>query len=208
MIQVNDDIFDCLHLFSNSIETDIPSASDPDVIYFGPGYHTVAGNILNVASGKTVYIAGGAVLTAKLAIQNVSDVTIRGRGVLYHASVDAILVENSTNVVVSDVISLNPGHYAVLAGNVNGMEIRGLRSFSSAGNGDGIDFFCSQNILIDGVFMRNSDDTIAIYSHVGLSVSDMSNSKLTLSSAGITTEIRPTSRLVTQHSGLMSPIPS
>lgn len=168
VVQVNDDIFDCLHLFSNPIETDIPSPDDPDVIYFGPGLHTIPGDVLNVTSGKTVYIAGGGALTAKLAIQNVSDVTVRGRGVLYHSSIDAILVENSSDVRVFDIISLNPQHYAVLAGNVNGMTIERLRSFSGAGNGDGIDFFCSQNILIDGVFMRNSDDTIAIYSHVSM----------------------------------------
>jgi hypothetical protein len=174
MISVNDDIFDCLHLFSNPIETDIPSSSDKDVIYFGPGLHTVPGNVLNVTSGKTVYIAGGGVLTAKVAFQNVSDVALRGRGVLYHSSSDAILVEYSSNVAVSDIISLNPSHYAVMAGEVDGMTIRGLRSFSGAGNGDGIDFFCSQNILIDGVFMRNSDDNIAIYSHV----SDSTTSEL------------------------------
>lgn len=166
MIQVNDDIFDSLHLLSNPIESSIPDASDPNVIYFGPGLHTISSNVLNVTSGKTVYIAGGGVLTAKLAVQNVSDVVIRGRGVLYHSISDAILVEYSSNIAVSDVISLNPSHYAILAGNVDGMKVSGLRAFSSAGNGDGIDFFCSQNILIDGVFMRNADDTIAIYSHV------------------------------------------
>jgi polygalacturonase len=36
---------------------------------------------------------------------------------------------------------------------------------NSKGNGDGIDVFCGQNVLIDRVFMRNSDDTIALYQH-------------------------------------------
>src|SRR5438067_3752620 len=66
VVQINDDIFDCLHVFTNHIDPNPPSADDPDVIYFGPGMHTVAGNVLTVPSGKTVYLAGGAVLTAQV----------------------------------------------------------------------------------------------------------------------------------------------
>ncbi|ENH73500.1 hypothetical protein FOC1_g10008993 [Fusarium oxysporum f. sp. cubense race 1] len=43
--------------------------------------------------------------------------------------------------------------------------ISGYRSFSSHGNGDGVDLFCSSDILVENCFLRNSDDTIAIYGH-------------------------------------------
>jgi hypothetical protein len=43
--------------------------------------------------------------------------------------------------------------------------IENLKSISCGGNYDGIDIFCSSNIVIEGVFMRNSDDCIAIYGH-------------------------------------------
>ncbi|KFZ00546.1 hypothetical protein V500_01025 [Pseudogymnoascus sp. VKM F-4518 (FW-2643)] len=164
VVEVNDDIFDCVHLLSNSIETDAPSANDTNIIYFGPGLHTVPGNILQVPSDTTVYIAGGGVLNADIALQNVTNSGVRGHGVVYH-STNTILVEYSSNIAISDVIVLNPRWYSINAGQVDGLTINGVRSFSSAGNADGIDLFCSQNVLVNGVFMRNSDDNVAIYNH-------------------------------------------
>lgn len=35
VIQTNNDIFDCLHLLSNTIDFNVPSAGDPNVIYLG-----------------------------------------------------------------------------------------------------------------------------------------------------------------------------
>jgi hypothetical protein len=166
VIEINGDIFNVVHLLSNTIETDIPAGNATDVIYFGPGLHTVTGGLLPVPSNTTVYIAGGAVLKAELTFQNISNSVLRGRGIVYHASGHSILIENSTNVRIENVISLNPSHYSIQAGEANGLTISNFRGFSSAGNGDGIDLFCCQNTLVDGVFMRNSDDNIAIYTHV------------------------------------------
>jgi hypothetical protein len=166
VIEINGDIFNVVHLLSNTIETDIPAANATDVMYFGLGLHKVTGGLVSVPSNTTVYIAGGGVLNAELTFQNISNSVLRGRGVVYHTSDHSILIENSTNIRIQDVISLNPGHYAIQAGEANGLTISNFRGFSSVGNGDGIDLFCCQNTLIDGVFMRNSDDNIAIYSHV------------------------------------------
>jgi hypothetical protein len=49
--------------------------------------------------------------------------------------------------------------------NVFNVHVNGYRSFSFAGNGDGVDFFCSSDITIENCFLRNSDDAIALYSH-------------------------------------------
>lgn len=165
VIQVNNDMWDCLNLFSNTIETDAPSPDDPNVIYFGPGVHTVAGGVTNVTSGKTVYVAGGAVVTSTFAFQNVSNASLRGRGVVYHSSAGAVLVESSKNISIEDLIFLNPKGYTVTAGEADSMTVRNIRSFSSVGWGDGMDYFCCKNVLVDGVFMRNSDDCVALYQH-------------------------------------------
>ena len=166
IVQVNDNIFDCLHLLSNTIETNAPTGNSTDVIYFGPGVHTVPGGVLQVPSGKTVYLAGGAVLTANVNFSNVHDASMRGRGVLYNNPGGAITVEYSSNITIEGAITaLDPNGYAVIAGQVDGLTIRGLHAFSNKGNGDGIDLFSCQNVLIDSVFMRNSDDCIALYNH-------------------------------------------
>ncbi|KIM93159.1 glycoside hydrolase family 28 protein [Oidiodendron maius Zn] len=166
VIQVNDDIFDCLHLMTNTIDMDVPSPSDPSVIYFGPGMHNVtsANNTLMVPSNKTVYLAGGAVLKAGVTFANVSNSILRGRGILYNVPVGAVLVAYSNNITVDGVTMLDPPNgYSLEVGQSDGVVVRNIHSFSSRGNGDGIDLFCTQNILIEGVFMRNSDDCIALY---------------------------------------------
>ena len=165
VIQVNDDIFDCLHLLAGAIDTSPPDSTDPDVLYYGPGLHTVAGNVLTVPSGKTVYLAGGAVLRAGVTFSNVDSVKLLGRGVIIAPSGGACTAEYSTDVEIGGVTMLDPNGYAVTAGQVDGLTITGVRAFSSKGNGDGIDLFCCTNAVIDGVFMRNSDDCIALYNH-------------------------------------------
>jgi hypothetical protein len=77
---------------------------------------------------------------------------------------DAILIEYSKNVEVDGIIEV-PTSYTVLIGQSQNIAIRNIKSISAGGNNDGIDVFTSSNVLVDGVFMRNSDDNIAIYGH-------------------------------------------
>lgn len=165
VVQINDDIFDCLHLFARAIEKRRPMPDDPDVLYYGPGVHTTADGYLTVPSGKTVYLDGGAVLKATVLFRNVEHAGLAGRGVLAGTMDGGVLVENSRNISVGAVTTLNPAGYAVKLGEATGVTIKGLCSFSSKGWGDGIDVFCSSNVVVDGVFMRNSDDCVAIYTH-------------------------------------------
>ncbi|KAF7591062.1 hypothetical protein BBP40_002022 [Aspergillus hancockii] len=168
VVQVNDDIFDTLQLFTNQIETNVPNLQDPNVLYFGLGIDNgpITGNgTLVVPSGKTVYLAPGAVVTSRLAFQNATSGAIRGRGVIASKSSGGILIEWSQNIIVEDILILGPKGFSVTTGSSKDVTISGVRSISSTGNGDGIDFFCSENILIDGVFLRNSDDNIALYQH-------------------------------------------
>lgn len=163
-LEVNGDIFHNLQIFTNSPETFKPDPKDPNVIYFAPGFHKLKDNVLNVASGKTVYLAGGSVLKASIHCENVKDVRICGRGIVYKAN-DGVGVNFSSNVLIEDLVFLNPDHYTVSSGQSSNLTIKNIRSFSAKGWGDGIDLFSNTNVLIDGVFMRNSDDCIAIYGH-------------------------------------------
>ena len=79
-VEFDGDITHPMLVFADALETDVPNANDPDVVYFGPGLHEIGDTA--IASGKTVYLAGGAYLKGRLKGHNVQDVTIRGRGVL------------------------------------------------------------------------------------------------------------------------------
>ncbi|HWK05047.1 MAG TPA: serine hydrolase [Puia sp.] len=192
-IEVNGELFHNLHLFAGPVETCRPSPTDPHTIYYGPGIHQVGR--VTVPGGTTVYIAGGALVEGQFLVSHVENVRILGRGILYQTKGrpvstpaassaaattttpaisagktgnkirnDDILVEFSKNVEINGIIVL-PVTYTVLMGNSEYVTIRNLKSFSAGGNNDGIDVFCSKDVLIDSVFMRNSDDNIAIYGH-------------------------------------------
>ena len=166
-IEFNGDKLHNLHLFANPVETSRPEPGDTNVLYFGPGVHTPPDSsraVYNIPSGKTVYIAGGAVVKGKLVCDKVSHVKITGRGMLYQPR-DGIQVSHSDNITIEGIIVVNPVHYTVSGGESNHIVIRNLKSFSARGWGDGIDMMSCPDVTIEGVFMRNSDDCIAIYGH-------------------------------------------
>ncbi|MDX6313969.1 MAG: hypothetical protein QOF44_3433 [Streptomyces sp.] len=175
-IEFNEEIFDNLQLFAGAIDTNPPSADDPDVIYFGPGVHTTSDGHLTVPSGKTVYLAGGAVVKAKVLMDNVENAKLLGRGMLYQSpDWGGCSITYSANIEVDGVMWLNPQGNTITAAETKNLTIRNIRSLSSAQWGDGIDLFCCTDVVIDGAFMRNSDDCIAVYNHRWDYVGDTNN---------------------------------
>ncbi|MDQ0956334.1 hypothetical protein QFZ66_000212 [Streptomyces sp. B4I13] len=164
-IEVDGEIFNNLQLHANPIESNVPDPDDEDVIYFGPGLHKTTDNVVKVPSGKTVYLAGGAVLTSRVEFVNVENARLIGRGVLYN-SPSGVLLQYSKNIEIDGIMVLNPSSgYAATVGQSKQVTIRDFHSYSHGQWGDGIDVFSSEDVLIDNVWMRNSDDCIAIYAH-------------------------------------------
>ena len=157
-VEVNGDIFHNLHLFANPLETDVPDKNDPDVLYYGPGLHTPENGELKVPSGKTVYLAGGAVLAGRVIMEGVHDVNLRGRGIIDYKVKGGIRIANSRNVLVEGVVTTQ-----CATGGSDGVTIRNVKSISYYGWGDGMNVFASNNVLFDGVFCRNSDDCTTVY---------------------------------------------
>lgn len=105
-VEVNGDIFHNLHLFANPIDENKPKKiKDKNLIYFGPGIHTFPGDTLNVPSGKTVYVAGGAVVKGLIQVVNAQDVKIFGRGIVIPDRWAGLRIVNSKNVTIEGVIS-------------------------------------------------------------------------------------------------------
>ncbi|KAJ5202363.1 hypothetical protein N7449_004442 [Penicillium cf. viridicatum] len=77
----------------------------------------------------------------------------------------AIHMSQASNIHVEGVTSLGASGFSLSAGECTNVHVNRYRSFSSSGNGDGVDLFCSSEIMIENCFLRNSDDTIALYSH-------------------------------------------
>ncbi len=157
-VEVNGDIFHNLHLFANPIETYRPSPKDKNVIYFGPGIHPIEGGALMVPSGKTVYVAGGALLMGRLIVDKAQNVKILGRGMIDHSVKGGIRIANSSNVLVEGLFTTQ-----CATGGSKDVTIRNVKSISYYQWGDGMNVFASNNVLHDGVFIRSSDDCTTVY---------------------------------------------
>lgn len=159
-VEVNGDIFHNLHLFANPIDPDVPRKKKAkNLIYFGPGIHHLPGDSLVVSSGKTVYVAGGAVVRGTIRVKNAQNVKVLGRGyVAPEGRGYGVSIENSKNVEVEGVVVTQ-----CPTGGSDGVTIRNVKSISWYGWGDGMNVFASSNVLLDGVFCRNSDDCTTIY---------------------------------------------
>lgn len=166
-IEVNDDIFHNLHLFINPIDKDRPddnaliNATDTgsDLIYFAPGLHRLPGDTLCIASGKTVYIDGGARVEGTLIIRDADNIKIFGRGEVRPTGRGAgVKLIDSSNIEINGIVVSQ-----IPIGQCDSVYIKNVKGFSHYGWGDGIDVFSSHNVSIDGIFFRNSDDCVAVY---------------------------------------------
>ena len=166
-VEFNGDRLHNLHLFANPLETETYTGSSNKVMYFGPGVHRpqdLPNTQIQIPSNTTVYLAPGAVVKAKFLIDKAENVRIIGRGILDH-SLRGVEITHSKNILIDGITVVNPDHYTIFGGEANGLTIKNLKSFSCKGWSDGIDLMCCNDVLIDNVFMRNSDDCIAIYAH-------------------------------------------
>jgi hypothetical protein len=157
-----------------ALETPLePGGETPKVLYFAPGMHYIEEMILRIPSGTTVYLAGGAVLVGTLVCERVEDVTVRGRGMIYLAEFHrfsafrGLRIVFSKRITVEGIMVVDPPHYSIYLGSSEYVHIRNFKSFSTRGWSDGIDMMSCSHIEIDDIFMRNSDDCIAIYGSRG-----------------------------------------
>lgn len=157
-VEVNGDIFHNLHLFANPLDTFEVDKKNPDLIYFGPGIHRFEGGEFRIPSGKTVYVAGGAVMMGRMLIENVHDVKLLGRGIIDPSVKMGIRIANSRNVHVEGLVATQ-----CATGGSDSVTIRNVKVISYFGWGDGMNVFSSRNVLFDRVFCRTSDDCTTVY---------------------------------------------
>ena len=157
-VEVNGDIFHNLQLFANPIEKFIPVEKDTNVIFFAPGIHKFEDDKFYVPSGKTVYLAGGAVFMGQVLFENVRDAKLLGRGIIHHSVKMGVHTANSKNIYVEGIVCTQ-----CATGGSDSVTIRNVKSISYFGWGDGMNVFASNNVLFDRVFCRNSDDCSTVY---------------------------------------------
>lgn len=205
-VEINGERFHNLHLFANELEQHVPdpqgedticlhagsycvnervNIENPRLIYFAEGLHYFEDGLFSIPSNTTVYIAGGAVIVGSLLCSHALNVTIGGRGFIYLREIEkttywrSIDIRYSSNVTVRDLVSIDPPHYSIHLGQSENIRIHNFKAFSTRGWCDGIDMMSCSNVRIDDVFLRTSDDCIAVYGSRGEYKGDTSNIHVT-----------------------------
>lgn len=138
-------------------------------LYIEPGIHYIREAVLRLPSDTRVYLEGGCILIGAFICSGVENVHIYGRGIIWqsdfprYGGINGLRISHSDNIRVEDIIFINPPHYTLYIGGSQDILIRNIKAFSCEGWSDGIDMMSSSKIRIEGGFLRNSDDCIAIY---------------------------------------------
>jgi hypothetical protein len=174
-IEVNENWVGALHLFANPPEAHAPRPDDPNVIYFGPGVHEVAG--VTVGSGKTLYVAAGAVVKGSadrrspvITLQG-EHIVLRGRGVIdgslcpTHAR--NLLLVRGKDIAVEGVIFRDSSVWTIPIRQSDRVTVKNVKLLGYRANSDGIDVCNSRDVTIEGCFIRTLDDLIVVKADKG-----------------------------------------
>jgi len=156
-----------LHLFADPPEANVPKAGATGVRYFGPGVHR-PGKI-QLKSGETLYIAGGAVVYTAVEARGATGVRILGRGVIDTSEYErgkgggCIRLMDCSDVKIDGVILRDPDVWCLSAFGCRNVEISSVKLVGLwRYNADGIDICNSQDVVIRNSFVRAFDDAIVL----------------------------------------------
>jgi len=156
-----------LHLFADPPEADVPSGDGAGVRYFGPGVHR-PGKI-QLKSGETLYVAGGAVVYTAVEARGASGVRILGRGIIDTSEYErdrgggCIRLTDCSDVKIEGVILRDPDVWCLSAFGCRNVEIANVKLVGLwRYNADGIDICNSQDVVIRNSFVRAFDDAIVL----------------------------------------------
>lgn len=154
---------------ANEIRSGLLRMPKGRTLYFGQGIHYIEECVLRIPSDTNVYLEGGAVFIGSFVCDGVDHIRIYGRGVVYQAgfgrfnALRGVRISHSHNISVEGLVFINPPHYTIYVGDGEKIAIRDIKAFSCEGWSDGIDIMSSRDVVISDVFMRSSDDCIALY---------------------------------------------
>ncbi len=165
-----------LFVFANTIDTNKPSKTDPNVMYYDGGQVYNTGEIV-VPSNKTLYVEGGAVVRGKIRVgpgtptgTAVSNVRIAGRGIVDSTLLAdpgrPVRVQKSSNVTVEGLTFLGREAWGVVTYQSSAVTYKNIKVINwrelTDTTPDGMDILGSSNVTVEDSFIRSYDDGIAV----------------------------------------------
>lgn len=158
-------------VFADPLETNVPSAGATNVVFFGPGLHTLSDH-LEVRSGQTIYLAGGAWVRGRLLGHDAVRVRICGRGVLDGSHLPGkvpdvrdpehfvMLRGRSDDVTVEGITLVGSPHYNLTLGG-DRCAVRHVKMISWWFSTDGVGL--GAHGLVEDCFFKVNDDAVKLY---------------------------------------------
>lgn len=173
-VMFNDTPERAIHIFANPLETSLPDFEDENVVYVGPGEWDI--DTINIESGQTLYIAGGAVVHGVVNAGFAENITVMGRGIIDGSKIAGwqgksayipLKFDNCKNVNVEGVIVLNSNAWVCQGYETENMQIDGVKIISARPNGDGITLQSCRNVEVKNSFVRSWDDSLVVKNYNG-----------------------------------------
>lgn len=161
-----------LFIFANPFaeEIGIPDENDPNVKFYKAG-DSYSGYI-RVESGQTLYVEGGAILNAKVYAQNVTDVTVKGFGIINgwenFTEVNGLRIQGCDGVRVKGVtIICNTGRafFSVNSSNLEYDNVKVIGTCAPSSDDrqtDAMDLYADHDGRISRCFCFSNDDNYCI----------------------------------------------
>ncbi len=168
VLKLNKDSNTILAIFADQVELDeeIPNAFDENVIYYGAGWHDVESGSVRVGSGKTLYLAPGAVLNARVTVEG-ENVKVMGRGMIRDpfdnrmetSQSNLLNCQGATNLTVQDVKLVDARTFNLVLSGVKNATVKNLKCLSNQVSTDGISFFgATDSALVENCFLHVTDN--------------------------------------------------
>ena len=139
----------------------------------------------NIPNDTLIYVSDGAVVNASIYLKGARHITIAGSGIIstidrcygaendfeneiiwggfrYYALPSVFIKSGCYDIVIEDVI-LNSEFRGVTIRNSDNITLRDMKIFTSCVNADGINCYNTRHILVEGCFIRSSDDCFCMY---------------------------------------------
>lgn len=170
VVEVNDK-HHVLHLFPSAMRTTKVAPDQAGLHYFGPGVHRPG--IIRPKSGESVYIDAGAVVYGGILCEDVSDVTISGRGILDASvlergnpkfpSVNNLRFNRCRNIKVDGIILRDSNNFGCDMRTCENVTVSNIHLIGFwRYNADGIDACNCKNVLVQDCFVRSFDDSLVV----------------------------------------------
>ncbi len=154
-----------LFIYANPPELNRPDPTDPSVHFFPSGRIYEVGEF-ELKSGETLYIEAGAMVKGTVRAWEADGIRICGRGILSGdvkgGPIRFVELERCTNVLVEDIIMIEPKSWMLILGACQGVQVRNLKQIGEVISSDGIDICGSKDVLIEGCCLRNNDDNVVL----------------------------------------------